>query len=281
MAGRMRSGLKTIERSNGRKQSLADDENDTAMVIDSSSSLESLSLPPRRSLPEMVAERLVEAMRSGELKPGERLIETTLAKRFGISRAPLREAMKVLAASGLIVSSNGRGATVRAVADDDMVRMVVVRAMLEGLAARLVAAEAPQSALNELERLHEEIETIALTDSPLRLRQLDWSFHERVCLLSANPFLLESWRSISNIVRIHLGQRVGDLGLPEVLLDGHRRLLEALLSRDPDRAEAAFRSRLIETGYAALGLPVPVHLQAYLVQEPNKKPAAATKDDGQ
>jgi len=225
---------------------------------------DALALPPRRSLPDLVGERLMEAMRTGELKPGDRLIETALAKRLGVSRAPLREAMKTLAAGGLIEATQGRGATVRTVAEADMVRMVAVRATLEGLAARLVAAEAPDAAIAELARLHDEIEAVAATGDMTRLRHLDWSFHERVCLHSANPFLLESWRAISNLVRINLGRRIGYLGTPAGMLDSHRLFIAALTARDPDRAEAMFRARLILTGYAALDLPVPAHLRAYL-----------------
>lgn len=267
MAKRDGAAPRGRSRAVGRGSRAGETGNDADGVIAAREKHDALALPPRRSLPDMVAERLMEAMRSGELKPGDRLIETTLARRLGVSRAPLREAMKTLAAGGLIETAQGRGATVRAVADGDMVRMVAVRATLEGLAARLVAGEAPDPALAELARLHDEIEAVAASGDMVRLRQLDWSFHERVCLVSGNPFLLESWRSISNLVRINLGRRVGYLGTPAGVLDSHRLFISALQARDPDRAEAVFRARLILTGYAALDLPVPPHLRSWLGDE--------------
>src|SRR3712207_409844 len=67
------------------------------------------TLPQQRSLPEIVAERVVEAIRAGDLKPGERIVENQLAKRLGVSRGPLREALKVLEANHLVENRRGRG----------------------------------------------------------------------------------------------------------------------------------------------------------------------------
>ena len=97
---------------------------------------EAWTLPPQRSLPEIVAERLVEAIRSGTLMPGERLVETALADKLKVSRGPLREALKALEANHLVESRRGRGTYVRAVTPEEVAQMIAVRALLEGLAAR-------------------------------------------------------------------------------------------------------------------------------------------------
>ena len=81
---------------------------------------EAWALPPQRSLPEIVAERLVEAIRSGTLMPGERLVETALADKLKVSRGPLREALKALEANHLVESRRGRGTYVRAVTPEEV-----------------------------------------------------------------------------------------------------------------------------------------------------------------
>lgn len=222
------------------------------------------ALPPQRSLPEIVAERLVEAIRSGALRPGERLIETALASKLQVSRGPLREALKSLEANHLVESRRGRGTCVRAVSPDEVAQMIGVRAMLEGLAARLVASAATPAMIEQLQKLHRRIEMAARSGETEEWRDLDWSFHELICNYSGNAFLLASWRSISNLVRVYLHQHPGYLTNVESILGNHAAFLGAISAKDPDRAEAVFRTIILQTGFARLGREVPDYLKAYI-----------------
>lgn len=228
---------------------------------------EAWALPPQRSLPEIVAERLVEAIRSGTLMPGERLVETALASKLQVSRGPLREALKALEANHLVESRRGRGTYVRAVAPHEVAQMIAVRALLEGLAARLVADHATPAMIDRLQRVHRRIEIAARSGETAEWRDLDWSFHELICTFSGNTFLLTSWRSISNLVRIYLHQNPAFLTNREDILGNHAAFLDAIKARDPDRAEAVFRTTLLKTGFARLGMPVPGSLQTYVSPE--------------
>jgi DNA-binding GntR family transcriptional regulator len=225
---------------------------------------ETWALPPQRSLPEIVAERLVEAIRSGTLMPGERLVETALAEKLKVSRGPLREALKALEANHLVESRRGRGTYVRAVTPDEVAQMIAVRALLEGLAARLVAVHATPAMVDQLERLHRRIEIAAHAGETAEWRDLDWSFHELICTYSGNAFLLASWRSISNLVRIYLHQHPAFLTNREGVLGNHAAFLDAISAKDPDRAEAVFRTVLLRTGFGRLGMQVPESLEAYV-----------------
>lgn len=221
------------------------------------------TLPPRASLAETLAARMVEAMRAGELAPGERIIEATLAARFGVSRGPLREALKSLEAEQLVERQPGHSPRVRSISPGEAADIVVMRATLEGMAARLVAARCTPSLLAELEAQHQRIRVAALGGRTAEWRDEDWRFHEMVCRQSGNEFLLRSWRSISNLVRLFLHrhpafEREGGQG---VLLN-HDRLLEALASGDPDRAEAAFRHVILRSGFAGLGMKPPMGIEA-------------------
>ncbi len=97
--------------------------------------------PAQYSLPEVLAERITEAILSGELKPGERIVESRLARELSISRGPLREALKTLEVNGLIEYHKGRGTQVKSFSDEDLVAMVALRANLEGFAVRYVVCQ--------------------------------------------------------------------------------------------------------------------------------------------
>lgn len=225
------------------------------------------SLPPRASLPETLAARMVEAMRAGELSPGERIIEASLAARFGVSRGPLREALKALEGEGLVERRPGRSPRVAQVSPEQAAQMVVMRATLEGMAARLLAARATPAQLAELEAQHGRILAAAKSGRVADWRDADWHFHELVCRQSGNEFLLRAWLSMSHLVRLFLHRHPAfeggafEAGGEAVLLN-HDHLLAALRAGNPDRAEAEFRRVILDSGFRRLGLTPPAGIPA-------------------
>ena len=159
-------------------------------------------IKPSRSLPEIVREKIAEAIRNGHLQPGERIIEMTLAERLGVSRGSLREALKALEAQHLIETRRSRGTFVARVTREQMAQMAVARAALEGMAARLVAEQCDVHHLQALTRLHGGIVQAAKGGNLDHMRNLNLQFHEAVCQASGNEFILRSWQSISSLVRL-------------------------------------------------------------------------------
>jgi len=220
------------------------------------------------------------AIQEGTLKPGERLVEMQLAGRLGVSRAPLREALKALEAGGIVESRRGRGTYVREVTADEVEHVLAVRAVLEGLAARLYAVSATQAMIDQVAELNARIEQVARAGETAEWRRLDWSFHEQICAFADNPFLLNAWRSLSNLVRIFLQRHAGCLTDMQAVLASHRAVLNAISDRDPDRAEKLVRSTVLRSGYGRLGRPIPASLAAYAEAEPlarERPPARKTK----
>jgi DNA-binding GntR family transcriptional regulator len=218
---------------------------------------DSWALPPQRSLPAVVAERVVEAIRLGELKPGERILEVQLAKKLGVSRGPLREALKSLEAINLVESRRSKGTYVAHVSPDDALGMATVRAVLEGLAARLVVSRRTPEIVAMLSKLHRNIEAAAKAGKTTQWRDLDWRFHETVCRLSGNEFLLGAWQSISNRVRLFLHDHPAferDIGS---VLRNHDRLLDVLRNGTPDEADATFRSVILRSAFGRLKTEIP------------------------
>lgn len=218
------------------------------------------SLPSRRPLPEIVADRITEAIRSGDLQPGERIVELQLAKKLGVSRAPLREALKAMEANHLVESRHGRGTFVREPSVEEIIEMMTMRATLEGLAARLVTRRMTQQLAGEFKSLSKRIGAAANARRISEWRDLTWQFHGLVCSAAGNGLLLSTWHSIRNFVRLFIHAHPGfeaDVGRR---LSNQEAFLAALLSGDPERAERTFRSIILRSAFERLRLEVPADL---------------------
>jgi DNA-binding GntR family transcriptional regulator len=105
----------------------------------------------RRVLREDIRDQLIESILGGHLAPGDRIVETRIAQQFGVSQAPVREALRDLELFGFIVTSPFRGAIVRQISVEELVQIYPIRAVLEGLAARDAAVRITDAGLKKLE----------------------------------------------------------------------------------------------------------------------------------
>ncbi|MCW5735881.1 MAG: GntR family transcriptional regulator [Enhydrobacter sp.] len=202
-----------------------------------------MTLPiARSSLPEAAAERLRTLIIEGELPPGARLNERELSERLGVSRTPLREAFRMLAADGLLVQLPNRGAQVVSLSREDVRHAFEVMAALEGLAGELAAARVTDADLEVLRGLQHEMEQAhACRDLPTYYRA-NRAIHDRINALAGNPILTHSFRTLnarlhalrfrSNLVRTKWDRAVEE----------HREMIEALSARDGER----LRNLLVE-----------------------------------
>ena len=189
----------------------------------------------RSTLPEAAAERLRTLIIEGELAPGARLNERELSERLGVSRTPLREAFRMLAADGLLVQLPNRGAQVVALSADDVRHAFEVMASLEGLSGELAAARATNRDVADLRALQAEMEEAhARHDLPGYYR-VNRAIHERINAIAGNPILTQTFRTLntrlhalrfrSNLVRGKWDQAVAE----------HRDMIDALAARDGAR----------------------------------------------
>lgn len=237
-------------------------------------------LPQQHSLPQLVEARIVSAIRAGDLKAGERIVETQLAKRLSVSRGPLREALKSLEANGLVFTIRGKGTYVAEVSQDDFVRMTGIRAVLEGFAARLVAARCRHEpdVVAQLEQSLADLERAEASHDAAVLRAVDWEFHELVCTLASNDTLHTTWHSISSLVRLYQQSNANYEVRSGSVVHHHHEFVEALKSGDPDFAEQTFRSIITDTTFRSLGQPVPEAMTSMTVPpRPLKKAKAGAK----
>ena len=170
-----------------------------------------LKLDRLPSLTDAVIEQLSKAIVTGYFKPGQRLVENDLATMLGISRAPLREALRALANEGLIELRRGRGAIVASPSANDMEHMVVFRALIEGAAARYIASNRDPDVLSKLDDSLDAMAKARKKNDQLGFLNCLWEFHANICEGSGNPFLLQSWNVASNLIRLYMHRAIATI----------------------------------------------------------------------
>ena len=185
--------------------------------------------------------RLLDDIRDGLLLPGTRLRETDLADRLGISRTPVREAIRQLEADGLVVHLPRQGATIRSLDYAEVIELYEMRAVLEGTAARLAARVASDVELAELTSLN-----TALATDPAGpdAQQINRQFHRTVLDAARNRFLVKSMNALRKTMMILGPTTLSDPARAAAAVAEHAALLAALQARDATAAEAAMRTHV-------------------------------------
>lgn len=187
----------------------------------------------RVQLVDEVADALRDAIIRGDLRPGARLVQDQLAERFGVSRTPVRDALKKLAQEGLISFSRGNRVEVRRLALGDVIDLYEVREVLDGLAARLAARSATEDEIHALKRTLWEMQRAVGDWDPHRWLVANFEFHERIAGAARNRTLDQ----LAAIVR-HSAQAFYPTVLQHreravVALHEHEEILAAIAARDP------------------------------------------------
>ena len=197
-----------------------------------------------RPLYEEVADQLRVRIFAHELAPGTWIDEQTLAKEFGISRTPLREAIKVLAAEGLITMKLRRGAYVTEVNRGDLEQIFTILSLLEGQAAKEAASNAKEKDLNDLDDMHLRLEKAAADRNLEQFFEINVRFHERIIAIANNPWMTGVIADLRKVLKLQRKDSLSRSGRLQSSLSEHREILKALLKRDPIAAEQAMRTHL-------------------------------------
>lgn len=221
-----------------------------------------ISRPP--SLTNQVSKRILAAIDEGTFQPGERLVETRLAKMFRVSRGPIREALKALESDNIVVIKSGRGTFVASPSHEDVEQIVAVRAVLEGLAARTVAAKRDKHELSQLNLLCKSMCEAVKREDIASYQQLHWRIHELLCHLSKNQLLIKSWQSMYCQLRLYWRDKITNIPLIEKMSLQTCVLIKSLSKNDPNEVGDLFRSHIILTSYEFMNKPVPHWLESYI-----------------
>ena len=197
-----------------------------------------VSLTPR-ALYEEVAELLRERIFSRELAPGSWIDELKLAEAYGISRTPLREALKVLATEGLVTMKVRRGAYVTEVNEKDLIDVYHLLALLESDAASVVARQATAAQLKELQSLHNELEKSASNRE--RFFEINEAFHMRLLEIANNRWRDQMVADLRKVMKLNRHNSLLKSGRIEESLSEHSAIMQALAARDAVSAAQRMR----------------------------------------
>jgi DNA-binding GntR family transcriptional regulator len=192
---------------------------------------------------------LREAIRSGRLAPGQRLVVADITAMLSVSAGPVREAIRRLTGEGLIEIVPHRGASVRQITLRDLDEIFELRGAIEGLAARLAAERASEGGfLEELNALMEEMEQFAVSEDVAGYLRNNMAFHDLVYRMSGNDRLrVLAAQLIMPIYQVRLPQRMSRAAM-ELSYRDHKAIAAALITGNGDAAESAMRLHVAQAG---------------------------------
>ncbi len=196
------------------------------------------------SLHDEVAARLRDLIFSGDLLPGAFIDEVAMADRLAISRTPLREALKVLAAEGLVRHEPRRGCFVNQVTEQDLDDIFPVIALLEGRCAFEAARNATAADIEALEDLHDRLNKHAKAHRITLYYEVNYAIHEAIITLADNRWLAQVIGDLRKILKLARLQQLHAPGRLQQSLSEHMAVFAALKARDPEGAEAAMKTHL-------------------------------------
>jgi DNA-binding GntR family transcriptional regulator len=207
--------------------------------------MSALSLAPR-ALYEEVAELLRQRIFARELEPGSWIDELRIAEALGISRTPLREALKVLAAEGLVTMKVRRGAYVTEVSEKDLRDVYHLLALLESDAARVVAQRASEDQLAQIQTLHQNLEKAM--ENRDRFFEINEAFHMLLMEIADNRWRDQMVADLRKVMKLNRHSSLFKEGRIEQSLAEHREIVRALVARQPgvaaERMSAHFMNGL-------------------------------------
>jgi DNA-binding GntR family transcriptional regulator len=192
-----------------------------------------------------VAERLRQRIYSYDLKPGEWIDEQALAESFGISRTPLREALKVLHSEGLVVLKPHRGCFVAELTEQDLDEIFPVMALLEGRCAYDAVRKATPQDLKRLDDIHAKLEKFAAAEDIERYFEQNYIFHEMVQKLAGNLWLQRTVGDLRKFLKLMRGRQLNLPGRLQASLKEHRLIMAAFHNQNPAAAEKIMHDHLM------------------------------------
>ncbi|EBA09815.1 GntR family transcriptional regulator [Sagittula stellata] len=185
--------------------------------------------------------RLLTELREGRLNPGDRLRETELADRLGMSRTPVREAIRQLEADGIVTHVPRQGATIRTLDYAEVMELYEMRAVLEGTAARLAARAASDIEIEELIDMNQQMSHLGNVPEAFVLNR---QFHAALLDAAKNRFLTRSIHALQKALMILGPTTLTEPDRAEKAVEEHFGVLDAIKARDGALAEAAMRAHI-------------------------------------
>ena len=190
---------------------------------------------------ELLSQKVYQALKTeiikGSLRPGTKLLEGKIAKQMKVSRTPIREALRELAAEGFVKISPNQGVVVSNASVEDVQEVLQIRGVLEGLAARLATKMINEEEIKELEKYQKRMGYYTNKDDVLAFSEMDAEFHELILNICGNNRLIQIRKNLSDQAHRY---RIRSLSVPGRLkysLKEHQEIVEALKKKNPEQAD--------------------------------------------
>ena len=196
-------------------------------------------------LRDVVFQTLRQAILREDLAPGERLMEIPLANKLGVSRTPLREAIRMLEQEGLVVMITRRGAQVAGISEKSMRDVLEVRKSLEKLAVELACERMTEEDMKEMNRAEEAFSAAVHEGDALRIAETDEQFHDVIYNSTGNTKLVQLLNNLREQMYRYRLEHIKDEKSRLSLLEEHQRMMTALRSRDVELAKKAAGEHIV------------------------------------
>ena len=201
-----------------------------------------------RTMQEIVYSTIKERILNGEYSPGQRLITNNLATELGVSRMPIREALQRLeAATGLVTLIPHKGAVVNVISQEDILEVFHIRAVLEGLAARLAYPNMDDSLINQLEEINGKVIKLGHTMDEETFLEFNRQFHAPIWQAANSPRLVGMLQSLYDASRSYRYMSVMSPGRFEKIVGEHAEIIAAFRKRDVDEVEKVVNNHYQKT----------------------------------
>lgn len=195
-------------------------------------------------LRDVVFNTLRQAILRGELEPGERLMEIALAQKLGVSRTPIREAIRKLELEGLVVMIPRKGAEVACITEKDMRDVLEVRGTLEELAVSLACRNMNEEIINELAMANKVFEAAVVSKDVVRITDADVSFHDVIYKATDNQRLIQIINNLSEQMYRYRLEYVKDARSHSILISEHADIISKLRSKDDEGAKLVMKQHI-------------------------------------
>lgn len=195
-------------------------------------------------LRDVVFNTLRQAILTGELKPGERLMEIHLANRLGVSRTPIREAIRKLELEGLVKMIPRRGAEVAQITEKSMNDVLEVRRAMDVLCVELACERISDEELERLKKACTDFEQAVKTKDAKRIAQADVALHDIILHATGNMRLIQLVNNLSEQMYRYRFEYIKDFSQHERLVEEHRIIYESLVQKDKETASQAAKTHI-------------------------------------
>lgn len=206
-----------------------------------------IALLQSSSLTTVVQQEIERAILVGEYAPGSKLTEAALALKLGVSRGPVREAFRMLEEAGLVRNEKNRGVFVRDIPIDEAIEIFDLRAVMDELVGRQLAANITPAQLKEIKALVDAMEKVVKTQDTYNYHLLNLKFHDRLVEMAGNRKLTEIYRKLIKELSLFRRLNLADGWLMPISANEHRQIVKAITSGDPDAAGKAMFRHVIES----------------------------------